>query len=293
MVSLIICSRTADLSKQLRDNIEITIGCAYEFIVIDNSHNTYNIFEAYNLGVSRSKGDVLCFLHDDVYFHTIGWGNNVKKHFTNPEMGAIGIAGTRYVTKTAGSWWAGGLIDQNLCFNENSTLKKVTKYSDGKVENAKEVVVMDGVWLCIRKALFEKIRFDEGNFNGFHFYDIDICMQIYITGYKLMVIFDVLIEHNSPGQNNVQWMKNAKIFKEKWIKHLPIFNKKISFNAACQAELRTIREFSQIIIGNSKSSKEGNLYALEQLFGNYKLYFYYKMPWYAYFFLRNILIQTK
>jgi len=68
MISLISCSRNSDISLKLKDNIAATIGCDYELVFIDNSKNSYNIFQAYNEGVSRSKGDILCFMHDDVIF---------------------------------------------------------------------------------------------------------------------------------------------------------------------------------------------------------------------------------
>ena len=72
MISIIICSMNPDISAELRQNIADTIGCEYELVVIDNSRNQLSIFQAYNRGVQRSKGDILCFMHDDLLMHTIG-----------------------------------------------------------------------------------------------------------------------------------------------------------------------------------------------------------------------------
>ena len=74
LLSLIICSRKADVSQELKDNVAATIGCEYELCVIDNSRNEYNIFSAYNEGVRRAKGGILCFMHEDVLFRANGWG---------------------------------------------------------------------------------------------------------------------------------------------------------------------------------------------------------------------------
>ena len=60
MISCIICSRRPDISAELKENIASTIGCEYELVVIDNSKNEYSIFSAYNEGVRRAKGDILC-----------------------------------------------------------------------------------------------------------------------------------------------------------------------------------------------------------------------------------------
>lgn len=74
MLSLIICSRTPQISEELEKNIAETIGCEYELVVIDNSKNKYSIFRAYNEGVRLAKGDNLCFMHDDILYKTADWG---------------------------------------------------------------------------------------------------------------------------------------------------------------------------------------------------------------------------
>ena len=48
MISIIICSRFQSISKELKDNIENTIGVVHEIICIDNSKSQYDIFSAYN-----------------------------------------------------------------------------------------------------------------------------------------------------------------------------------------------------------------------------------------------------
>ena len=74
MVSCIICSRKQDISTDLKENIKNTVGCDYELLIIDNSKNQYNIFKAYNEGIRRAKGDILCFMHEDIFYHTQNWG---------------------------------------------------------------------------------------------------------------------------------------------------------------------------------------------------------------------------
>ena len=60
MISIIICSRTPDISRELKQNIATKIGCDYELVVIDNSSNGHSIFSAYNEGVEKAKGELLC-----------------------------------------------------------------------------------------------------------------------------------------------------------------------------------------------------------------------------------------
>lgn len=66
MISIIICSRFQSISKELKDNIENTVGVVHEIICIDNSKSQYDIFSAYNEGVKRSQYPLLCFMHEDI-----------------------------------------------------------------------------------------------------------------------------------------------------------------------------------------------------------------------------------
>ena len=89
MLSFVTCSRNKDIPALLKQNIADTVGGEHELIVIDNSSGNYSIFQAYNEGVARSKGEILCFMHDDVLFRTNCWGEIIEKHFR--EDGGLGF----------------------------------------------------------------------------------------------------------------------------------------------------------------------------------------------------------
>lgn len=76
MISIIICSRHHTLDEELRGNIKATIGndILYEIVCIDNSNNCHSIFSAYEEGVKKAKGNYLCFMHEDIRFHSADWG---------------------------------------------------------------------------------------------------------------------------------------------------------------------------------------------------------------------------
>ena len=78
------------------------------------------------------------------------------------------------------------------------------------------------VFFCMRKSVFDKIRFDEINYKGFHFYDLDISLQVYMLGLKSLCVYDILIEHVSNSKLDNEWLTNARIFFTKWKDCLPI-----------------------------------------------------------------------
>lgn len=230
MISCIICSRYPNISNELAHNIASSIGCEHELIVIDNSKNDYNIFSAYNDGVKRSKGDVLCFMHEDILYHANNWGQAIHQLFrNNATLGLVGVEGTHYMPKYASPWWSssalsGQLIQGNVydgdyvCNSEKYLGRRLTNM------NTIEVVVVDGLWMCIRKSLFDDglIRFDDKTFNGFHCYDVDICMQVINARYEVRVTYDILIEHKSLGTPDIRYFTQLDIWYEKWKDVLPL-----------------------------------------------------------------------
>jgi hypothetical protein len=224
MISIIICSTQPEISQQLANNIEQTIGMDYELIIIPNQNNSYSIFEAYNIGLKQSKFNICCFMHQDILFHTTSWGQNVLKHFENKSIGLIGIAGTKFLGRTPAFW---------SDYSENNVINIIQSDNSGRVPTEKmysditytngttKVVVADGVWFCLDKTRTNTIQFDT-KYSGFHFYDHDICMQVHSTGKEIHVINDIIIEHFSWGAISHSWANNAFLFYKKWQSHLPL-----------------------------------------------------------------------
>lgn len=284
MISIIICCRTSTISAVLRENIAATIGVDHELIIIDNNENRFSIFEAYQLGVEKSKGSILCFMHDDLFFHTADWGVKVYEHFKNQKIGALGIAGTPLATKMPGSWWANGLVNQQLIIQEEKNLVASTRFSDGNRENVKPVVVLDGIWLCIRKELFKEIKFDT-SFSGYHFYDIDICLQIAKLGHQLVCVFDIEMTHDSKGNVNEQWIKNALQLHKKWNSWLPKQVIQLSKAEILVAEFKTLREFTLILMANNYTPRFTYQFALQQVRQSFFQLSWPKKPSYLLYFL--------
>lgn len=252
----------------------------YELVVVDNSTNKYSIFEAYNIGVKRSKGTILCFMHDDIFYHTDNWGVKLLEHFTDEDTGAIGIAGTPYATKMPGSWWGGNLVNLQQLSTHKDELILQTKQVSTPVSNRNQVILLDGVWFCIRKSLFNEIKFDEVIYSDFHFYDVDICMQVATQKAQIYCVYDILIEHTSSGNVNKAWIDNAIKFQQKWEKILPLKSANISYNQKCQAEYRTINEFLLILLANKIERKAAYKIVMDKIVRYYFKFFFYKSPYY-------------
>lgn len=226
MISVIVCSRDIIKNRIHKEHIISSAGDSIEYILIDNSYNQYSLCAAYNEGVKRASGELLLFMHDDVFPITKNWAQVVNLKFAEKkEIGALGVAGTNYLFKDDAFWCKPGRpFVKGKVIHEFSKKNElvITVFSDsGKDE---EVVILDGLFMVIKADLFNKdqIKFDELNFNGFHLYDLDISMQINKSN-KLFVTEDILVKHMSSGIFGEDWKTYAKIFIKKHKERLPIY----------------------------------------------------------------------
>ena len=228
MLSIIICSRKPKPDEVLSKNIEGTIGVEYELIFIDNSKSNYSIYSAYNEGIGKTKFPFLCFVHDDVQFNTQDWGLLLINHLKNENIGLAGLAGGDAMLRIPFDY---GALNRSMnIIHIDKTGQKPTEYVRMPKEFqgiSRPVLLLDGVFICGRSELFEKIRFDE-SIGGFHGYDYDISMQSFMAGYNNLVVYDIEIEHFSKGKMDASYFRAIRRIWEKWEVYLPVFERGIS-----------------------------------------------------------------
>lgn len=227
MISVVICSRNTVVSADQRSNIGETVGTNMELVAVDNSSDAETIFTAYNKGVARSNGDLMCFVHDDVRFRTSGWGKRIETHFLADErLGMIGFAGAHFMPDVPMYWDASPFISEHNLTTRNGQTEECFFEEHFSGNNLAEVAVADGMCFFVRKRLFDKIAFDEATYQGFHLYDMDISMQVREAGFKVCVCNDVLVEHfydfdpNKPSF--ALFDVNLRKFFDKWSERFPL-----------------------------------------------------------------------
>jgi hypothetical protein len=225
MISVIICSVDPSRLAKVSDNIGKTIGVPYELIAVDNASGRYGICAAYNLAGSRARYPLLCFMHEDIAFETRDWGQLVHRHFQDPEVGLLGVAGGDARALVPCSWSVPIGSKQIHLIQHYKYLKGISEHlletDPSGYADKKRVVALDGLWLCTRKEIFARFQFDEAAFPGFHGYDIDYSLQVGRTS-GVYVVFDILIHHYSEGSPDRSWLKSAMRLSRKWRRQLPV-----------------------------------------------------------------------
>ena len=105
MLSIIICTRNLAALAAVSQSVAATVGVEYEIVAVDNSAGHYSICAAYNEGAGRARYELLCFMHEDIRFHTIGWGSTVAEILADATVGVLGVTGGMYQLSAPAAWW--------------------------------------------------------------------------------------------------------------------------------------------------------------------------------------------
>ena len=159
-------------------------------------------------------------MHDDLIIETKNITPKVIRLFEkNPEYGIIGLAGTDNLL--SGMWWQDRSSMYGVVGHEHEGKRHVNHYSKGDYsENLKEVIIVDGLFMMIHRQRI-KHTFNE-QFEGFHFYDLPICIENHLDSVKVGVTTKIRVTHKSVGMVNKKWEKNKLFFEALYEKNFPL-----------------------------------------------------------------------
>lgn len=186
-----------------------------------------SIFQKYNAGIEKlitntederlKDEDVVAFCHEDVKLIDPYLMQKIELVFA--ERGDIGLCGVVGATEIgeSGCWWhakpeklRGHIIQEN-----GATASHLVK---GPVGFFDDLVMVDGLCFFIRGSLLiNGLRFDQTTYNGFDFYDVDICLAVLEKGFKIGCA-DILLQHRSIGDVSKKndWNDTKNKFIKKW-----------------------------------------------------------------------------
>jgi hypothetical protein len=181
-------------------------------------HGPDSIFKKYNKGISFVKDeDLIVFMHDDVTILDPLFEKKIEIVFKRfPDIAILGVIGTT-VFNANGGWWT--------CNRQLETIGHIIQgHPDGtdhhlieRIGFNKNVISVDGCLFIGRAELFKNgtLKFD-ASYDGYHFYDADICVQAKDKGFNVAVA-DILIRHQSEGPIDKTWHMNRQKFVNKWV----------------------------------------------------------------------------
>jgi hypothetical protein len=232
MVSILVCSVRPYLYQQLAKNVKDTIGVEYEILFYDNRESNKGLCEVYNLLAADARYDLLCFVHEDIIFTTVNWGMVLARLFSNENVSVLGVAGSKYKSKTFSGWFT-GLTELDCC-------NIVHQFPDGHQETIflqpttgtviDDVVCLDGVFICCTSKVWSDLRFDSENITGFHFYDIDFSIRAAKKN-RVVVTYEIgMIHFTVGGDYGDRWVRSAFDYHLRNKDILPFTNQEVAPN---------------------------------------------------------------
>jgi hypothetical protein len=195
-------------------NIADTIGCKYEILFEDNLIAKNSITTVYNRLGQSAIYEYLLFIHEDMKFLDINWGERLVQLMNDTNVGLVGLSGAIYKSKYPAIWSASNESGFRISGNQ---YKKGTYSLQG--QKLYEVAVIDGCFMATKKTIFSKYPFDE-NLKGFHGYDIELSLHIG-KDYKILVSTEIDFLHCSNGIQNQDWLASSLYVHKKWKTELP------------------------------------------------------------------------
>lgn len=157
--------------------------------------------------------------------------------------GVIGFAGSRAKLNTYSGWWTGCDVwdCSNYWFYNQQGERMQALGGFYKAERYKQVVVVDGFAMFVRKQVWKENMFDEKLLTGFHCYDIDFSLAVSRHYDNYVCNSHIELCHMSNGSFGKEWINETiKMHKEKWGRILPVM---IKDKASSRALLKRREEF--------------------------------------------------
>ena len=244
-------------NPQFTEYLKTSSGIKEIYVIEKINDGSKSLSEVYNEIISESKTDIIVLCHDDLYFDSKKWGEKISKHFDKNTHGILGVAGTTFLPKS-GQWWEDNTKMVGIVNHESGGKKWESKYSRDLGNEIKDVVIVDGLFIALKKSQIKKIF--NTDVKGFHMYDVNFCFENFLENVKVGVVFNIRITHKSIGQTNQQWDQNRKIFSTKFSDYLP---KKVSYNGKEKLELlfviENVEKIESILQNEFYKNKEVNL----------------------------------
>lgn len=250
-VSAIICSIRPDYFAHIKSRLSAAFA-DHDFEVI-GIHDAKSLCEGYNRGVASARGDVLIFCHDDIELVHDDFAPRLLTHLQSFDL--IGVAGTSRLVNSdwgqAGPPNTHGHIIHRPKDDPALDRDKMSGYiylAAGLMRPVHEnIQAVDGVFIATHRHVWDKLRFDQQTFDGFHLYDIDFSYRAHLAGYRLAIPLDLLLIHFSTGRYDRVWERHNRRFLEKFpaLSNVP----NVEYLCSCHVKVQTLDQVERLHAG--------------------------------------------
>jgi GT2 family glycosyltransferase len=210
VISIVICSIDPAKFAAVSASFAAAMGAAHHEIV--GIHDAESLSEGYNRGVTRARGEICVFAHDDIEILAPGLASTLQRHVEDHDV--VGVAGT---TRLAGMGWANSGIRHARGIMAHAIDEEFdVRFFGAPTGVCDGIEALDGVFFATRCEVAQRIGFDAETFDGWHGYDTDFTYRCHLAGLRIAVALDIPLVHHSNGNVDAAWLEYDRRFR---IKH--------------------------------------------------------------------------
>ena len=204
------------------------------YTVIDYNEK-FNFSKLNNLAASKTNGDYILFLNDDVEALDSEWLLEMISLCQQPD---IGVVGSKLLHNDNTIQHAGMVhLKNGFYFHPFQNFPSNTNSNFGMVNTLKELSSVTGACMLIKRSLFEKIGGFDERFDVYYG-DSDLCQNAHKLGFKVIYTPYSILKHD--GSSKIRTISKIYIpvenhhdFFKKWpslIKGDPYYNTNLGFD---------------------------------------------------------------
>lgn len=233
LVSIIIPSNNASLLTNCLQTItNKTTYQNYEIITINNGSKKFNYSTINNFGATKSKGDYLLFLNNDIEIITPEWIENMLEHAQRPDIGAVGA---KLLYKNGHIQHAGVFLGVGGIANHNFYRLPDSINQPFPLLNAKDIInnfsAVTGACLMVSKSKFNQVGGFDKSFS-IAYNDVDLCLKLNSKGFRTLytpyaVAYHLESASISPNRNQALFIQEQTLMQHRWHKFIsndPFYN---------------------------------------------------------------------
>lgn len=265
LVSIIIPTRNGLtlLDRCLTTLRDLTSYKNYEIVVVDNQSDDpqtlafltrqsaegtirllrydapFNYSAINNAAVLQSRGDMLCFLNNDVEIVDPDWLTELVSHAVRPGVGAVGAR----LFYPDGRIQHAGVVSgiRDVAAHIYAGYDSSERGMGGRAVHVQNLSVVTGACLAVNRRAFDHVGgFDEINL-PVAFNDVDLCLRLLMHGYRnIWTPYATLIHHESAtrGQDDTpekqkRFSREFKFMRERWsdlLSYDPAYNPNLTLD---------------------------------------------------------------
>ncbi|MCC6560051.1 MAG: hypothetical protein IT478_01730 [Xanthomonadales bacterium] len=208
-LSFVCCSIQTALEARFRAEVTRAFSAwpQTEVCVLNDARS---LAEAYNRGAAMTHGEWLVFCHDDIRFLRADFAARLALALQRFDV--CGPAGATHLVGPAVLWGgpANGLA--HVTYPLPDGRYAATLCGIGPVHARAEA--LDGVFIAVKRRVWEQVRFDADRFDAFHLYDIDFSYSCHRRGHVVGIAQDLHLLHDSDGSFDERW----SIFADRFVR---------------------------------------------------------------------------